>query len=87
MAVNTLAGGHCCFLFLAADQKEQEREDWTTRKKRLDGKCPAILQAISFLSHTASGEAKQFFLLSGESKKKNQYCIKVVSTSVDMGRG
>ena len=46
MAVETLAGGHCCLLVLAASQREQEEENWTIRKTRKDGKCPVIVQAI-----------------------------------------
>lgn len=58
MAVETLVGGHCCLLFLAAGQREQEEENWTTRKNGKDGKCPAIVQAISSPSHQASEKAK-----------------------------
>lgn len=47
MAVETLVGGHCCLLFLAAGQREQEEENWTIRQNRKDEKYPVIVQAIS----------------------------------------
>lgn len=64
MAVEALAGGHC-LLFLAANQREQEKEDWAVRKNRIDEKCPAIVQSIfSFLIKQVERPSKLFFVQS-----------------------
>lgn len=76
MAVETLAGGHCCLLFLAAGQREQEEENWTIKENRRDRKCPLIVQAISYPSHQPRGQAIYFPLLSKQSEKKSSIVLR-----------
>lgn len=54
MAVETLAGGHCCLLFLAAGQREQEKENRTKSKNWKNGKCFIIVQVIFSPSRQAT---------------------------------
>lgn len=59
MAVETLHDGHCCLVFLAVGQREQEEDKLDNEEMYERLKVPS--NSPNLPSHQASKEAKQLF--------------------------